>query len=181
MAKFTFVITYDTTGLVSQHHLACEGPPFDRGSGRVIRQRGQLIESKVTSASGRGPSPYSGCTPRRAPTSSACNSCWRSRAPRWKIKIRHSSALLGALFSHNIAWITDPDFGYEVVDVDAAENAEQLTVVPASINRPNRLYASTGRADVYADEVRNRHRERGAFLKKFGVNESIITAVVPRG
>ena len=47
-----------------------------------------------------------------------------------KVKIRHSSAMLEALLGQAIVWKRDPDFGYDVVDVDAPENAALVELVP---------------------------------------------------
>ena len=93
-----------------------------------------------------------------------------------KVKIHHSSAMLEAMLSGHVVWVKDPDFGYEVVDVDAPENAALLALVPAEILQPRRLFAAQGRAadhDVWAARMR---RERREFLLRFGVDEAIITA-----
>ena len=47
-----------------------------------------------------------------------------------KVKIPHSSAMLEALLAEHIQWKIDPDFGYEIVDVDNPENASLLAKVP---------------------------------------------------
>ena len=93
-----------------------------------------------------------------------------------KVKIHHSSAMLEAMLSGQVVWVKDPDFGYEVVDVDAPENAALLALVPAEILQPRRLFAAQGRAadhDAWAARMR---RERREFLLRFGVDEAIITA-----
>ena len=95
-----------------------------------------------------------------------------------KVKIRHSSAMLEALFSGSVVWKKDQDFGYEVVDLDAPENAELLKQVPAHILRPDTYYAATDRLDVYNAEVAVRHRERHEFLTSYGVDRKITSAVV---
>jgi phosphoenolpyruvate carboxykinase (ATP) len=98
-----------------------------------------------------------------------------------KVKIRHSSAMLEALFSGNIVWTRDPDFGYEVVDLAAPENAALLEQVPSYILRPDTYYAATGRLDAYHAEVALRHRERHKFLTSYGVDPKIRDAVVRWG
>lgn len=95
-----------------------------------------------------------------------------------KVKIRHSSALLEAMLCGEIAWTVDPDFGYEVVDVDAPQNAALLELVPAEILQPRRLYERTGRMDEYRSWVARMKAERRAFLESFDVAPAIIAAVV---
>ncbi len=97
-----------------------------------------------------------------------------------KVKIRHSSAMLEALISGAITWTVDPDFGYEVVDLDAPENAALLELVPAEILRPHKLFEKQGRLDVYKRWVETMNRERRAFLEKFSVPAAIVDAVVRR-
>ena len=94
-----------------------------------------------------------------------------------KVKIRHSSALLEALLAGGIRWTRDPDFGYEVVDVDAPENAELLEAVPAEILQPRRYYEARGRMDEYRSWVQRMKTERQAFLRKHDVEEPIVQAV----
>ncbi len=96
-----------------------------------------------------------------------------------KVKIRHSSAMLEALFGGNIVWTADTDFGYEVVDVDHPDNAALVQLVGADILCPQRMYARDGRTDVYRAEVAERHSERERFLRNLGVDERIVAAVVP--
>ncbi|MCD6086642.1 MAG: phosphoenolpyruvate carboxykinase (ATP) [Candidatus Hydrothermae bacterium] len=95
-----------------------------------------------------------------------------------KVKIRHSSAMLEHLFLGNIKWKLDPDFHYEIVDVDAPENAELLKKVPAEILNPRLFYEKAGRLDEYKEWVARMKKEREEFLRKHGVREEIIRAVV---
>jgi phosphoenolpyruvate carboxykinase (ATP) len=95
-----------------------------------------------------------------------------------KVKIRHSSAMLEAMLSGTIKWKKDPDFGYEIVDVDAAENADLLMKVPKEILNPKTFYESRGRGDEYNTWVWKMKTEREAFLKKFSVDDSIVKTVV---
>lgn len=97
-----------------------------------------------------------------------------------KVKIRHSSAMLEALFHDVIAWERDPDFGYEVVAVDHPDNAALVQAVPVEILRPDRMYAEQGRGAEYRAEVGVRHAERRAFLERFGVDGAIVDAVCGR-
>ncbi len=94
-----------------------------------------------------------------------------------KVKIRHSSAMLEALISDAIRWVQDPDFGYEIVDVDHPENRELLDKVPAEILQPRRWFEAKGKLDVYNGWVEQMKKERRAFLRKFEVDESIIDAI----
>jgi len=93
-----------------------------------------------------------------------------------KVKIRHSSAMLEALLSDSIKWKRDPDFDYEVVDCDAAENAALLEKVPAEILEPRRFYEDNGRAGEYRTWVDQMKSGRREFLAKFKVAEPIIQA-----
>ncbi len=97
-----------------------------------------------------------------------------------KVKIRHSSAMLEAMLSGSIKWKKDPDFGYEIVDVDAAENAELLSKVPKEILNPKIFFESKGRADLYKTWVAQMKTEREAFLKKFNVDDNIVKTVANR-
>jgi len=94
-----------------------------------------------------------------------------------KVKIRHSSAMLEALLSGSIVWTIDPDFGYEVVDVDAPENAALLERVPKAILSPRSFYAENGRDDEYAAWVASMHAGRREFLTSYHVDADIIEAV----
>ena len=85
--------------------------------------------------------------------------------------------MLEALFSNNVVWTVDNDFGYEVVDLDAPENAALLEAVPAHILRPDVYYRETGRSDVYTTEVEQRRAERDEFLRSYNVDQTIIAAV----
>ena len=95
-----------------------------------------------------------------------------------KIKIRHSSAMLEALLGDEIAWTRDPDFGYEVVDVEHPKNAELLAKVPAELLQPRRFFAATGRLDEYNTWVARMKEERQSFLEKYDVAAAIVSAVV---
>ncbi|MGB3052474.1 MAG: phosphoenolpyruvate carboxykinase (ATP) [Polyangiales bacterium] len=92
------------------------------------------------------------------------------------IKIPHSSAMLEALLSEKIKWKKDPDFGYEIVDVDAPENADLVKKVPAEILNPQRFYDARGRQSDYRQWVSHMKEARTEFLKKFDVADTIIAA-----
>jgi phosphoenolpyruvate carboxykinase (ATP) len=94
-----------------------------------------------------------------------------------KVKIHHSSAMLEALLAERVVWRRDPDFGYEIVDVEAAGNAALLDQVPAEILQPRRLYERAGRLGEYAAWVEAMRRERRAFLERHRVERAIVEAV----
>jgi phosphoenolpyruvate carboxykinase (ATP) len=93
-----------------------------------------------------------------------------------KVKIPHSSAMLEALLSEAIEWTTDPDFGYEVVDVEHPANADLVEKVGAEILQPRRYFERTGRMDEYRAWVDQMKSARRAFLKKYDVPEPIVQA-----
>jgi phosphoenolpyruvate carboxykinase (ATP) len=94
-----------------------------------------------------------------------------------KVKIRHSSAMLEAMLGGNIKWKKDPDWNYEIVDVEAAENAALLAVVPAEILNPAQYYQAKGRQAEYRAWVDAMRSERREFLQKFQVDPRIVQAV----
>lgn len=93
-----------------------------------------------------------------------------------KVKIRHSSAMLEALLGDKIKWKVDPDFGYEIVDVDAPENAELLDMVPAAILEPRRFFEAHGRIADYEQWVSEMKAARTSFLEDFDVAAPIVEA-----
>ncbi|MFV8750544.1 phosphoenolpyruvate carboxykinase (ATP) [Nannocystaceae bacterium ST9] len=95
-----------------------------------------------------------------------------------KVKIRHSSAMLEALLAGTIAWTLDPEFGYEIVDVDDPRNADLVSKVPVEILQPKRYYAAHGRMAEYDAWVAQMKKERKSFLEKFAVSAEIVQAVV---
>jgi phosphoenolpyruvate carboxykinase (ATP) len=97
-----------------------------------------------------------------------------------KVKIPHSSAMLEAMLTGKIRWKKDPDFGYEIVDVDAPENAELLRKVPREILNPKIFYENKGRGDEYKAWVERMKKEREDFLNKFNVDKNIVNAVSNR-
>lgn len=94
-----------------------------------------------------------------------------------KVKIRHSSAMLEALIGGDIKWAKDPDFGYEIVDVDAPENQDLVSKVPVEILQPRRYFEAKGRMDEYNGWVSQMKSERQAFLRKHDVEEGIVSSV----
>jgi phosphoenolpyruvate carboxykinase (ATP) len=103
-----------------------------------------------------------------------------SRGKAFKVKIPHSSAMLEAMLSGKIRWKQDPDFGYQIVDVDAPENAELLKKVPEEILNPKIFFEKAGRIEEYKAWVEKIKKEREEFLKKFSVDKEIVEAVSHR-
>ena len=95
-----------------------------------------------------------------------------------KVKIRHSSAMLEALLVGDVKWVKDPDFGYEVVDVDAPENADLVSKVPVEILQPKRYYEKEGRGADYDAWVKSMNEGRKKFLEGFEVASEIISATI---
>jgi len=87
-----------------------------------------------------------------------------------KVKIRHSSAILQALADGTIAWVEDPDFGYQV--------ATAIEGVPAEILQPRKLYEAQGRLAEYQEIAQRLREERRAYLAGFpGIAPEIVAAV----
>lgn len=94
-----------------------------------------------------------------------------------KVKIRHSSAMLEAMLRGDIVWKTDPDFGYEVVDIDDPANKPLLEEVPAEILNPIVFYEKNGRMDEYRRWVEQMLKNREEFLESYDVDEDIVDEV----
>ncbi|MEO0198285.1 MAG: phosphoenolpyruvate carboxykinase (ATP) [candidate division WOR-3 bacterium] len=95
-----------------------------------------------------------------------------------KVKISHSTAMLEALFRDEIKWTVDPDFGYFVVDINAPENKPLIEKVPVEILCPRILYEKQGRLAEYEEWVSRIKKEREEFLRKYGVGDEIVKAVL---
>ncbi len=94
-----------------------------------------------------------------------------------KVKIRHSSAMLEAMLTDEVAWKTDPDFGYEIVDVDDPRSAALVEKVPREILNPVFFFEKAGRMNEYRTWVGKMLQERREFLLKYEVTPDIIRAV----
>jgi len=94
-----------------------------------------------------------------------------------KVKIAHSSAMLEHLLAERITWKDDPDFGYQIVDVEARENQALLKQVPDEILNPRLFYQRHGRLDEYRAWVDRIKEERRGFLERMGVGEEILRHV----
>jgi phosphoenolpyruvate carboxykinase (ATP) len=95
-----------------------------------------------------------------------------------KVKIRHSSAMLEALVTDAVVWKLDPDFGYEIVDVDHPGNAALVAAVGAEILNPVCFYAAHGKQALYRSWVVAMKTERRSFLESYDVDPAIIAATV---
>ena len=95
-----------------------------------------------------------------------------------KVKIHHSSAMLEALLTDSVKWKIDPDFGYEIVDVDAPENKGLLKLVPKEILNPALFYLSADRWLEYTTWVSQIREARKQFLFEYEVHPNIVSAVL---
>lgn len=93
------------------------------------------------------------------------------------VEIPHSSAMLEALIAGDIVWTRDPDFGYDVVDVEAPGNAALLAKVPAEILQPRRFFEARGRIDEYRKWVERMKDDRAAFLREHHVEDRIVRSI----
>jgi phosphoenolpyruvate carboxykinase (ATP) len=90
-----------------------------------------------------------------------------------KVKIHHSSAMLEAMLAGTIAWKTDPDFDYDIVDVDNPANSVLLELVPAEILNPAIVIDN----EIYRDWVIRMKKDRRQFLYSHGVDPKIIATI----
>jgi phosphoenolpyruvate carboxykinase (ATP) len=88
-----------------------------------------------------------------------------------KVTIPYSSAMVEAIVSGTIEWITDVDFGYEVAaSVPGIDDIEIL--------QPWRLYQRQGRQDEYDALVARLRQERRDYLASFaGLDEAIVKSI----
>jgi hypothetical protein len=75
-----------------------------------------------------------------------------------------------------IVWKKDPDFGYNIVDVDAPANTRLLDKVPMAILDPRRWYQTEGRGAEYEAWVATMKADRRLFLERYGVDAGIVAA-----
>jgi phosphoenolpyruvate carboxykinase (ATP) len=97
-----------------------------------------------------------------------------------KVKIRHSSAMLEAMVTETIKWTKDPDFGYQVVDLDAEENKALVEAVGREILCPKTYFEANNRLEEYQTWVDKMKKEREAFLTKYDVAKPIVEATANR-
>ena len=88
-----------------------------------------------------------------------------------KVTIPYSSAIVEAIVSGTIEWVTDPDFGYEVA-------ASLPGVDDIEILQPRRLYERQGRLEEYNAMVTRLKSERREYLASFpGLDDSILKSI----
>jgi phosphoenolpyruvate carboxykinase (ATP) len=88
-----------------------------------------------------------------------------------KVTIPYSSAIVEAIVSGTIEWVTDPDFGYEVA-------ASLPGVDDPEILQPRRLYERQGRLEEYDAMVARLKGERREYLASFpGLDDSILKSI----
>ena len=88
-----------------------------------------------------------------------------------KVTIPYSSAIVEAIVSGTIEWVTDPDFGYEVA-------ASLPGVDDLEILQPRRLYERQGRLEEYDAMVTRLKSERREYLASFpGLDDSILKSI----
>jgi len=88
-----------------------------------------------------------------------------------KVTIPYSSAIVEAIVSGTIEWVTDPDFGYEVA-------ASLPGVDDTEILQPRRLYERQGRLEEYNAMVARLKSERREYLASFpGLDDSIVKSI----
>jgi phosphoenolpyruvate carboxykinase (ATP) len=88
-----------------------------------------------------------------------------------KVTIPYSSAIVEAIVSGTIEWVTDPDFGYEVA-------ASLPGVDDPEILQPRRLYERQGRMEEYDAMVTRLKSERQEYLASFGgLDDSILKSI----
>ena len=88
-----------------------------------------------------------------------------------KVTIPYSSAIVEAIVSGTIEWVTDPDFGYEVA-------ASLPGVDDPEILQPRRLYERQGRLEEYNAMVARLKSERREYLTSFpGLDDSILKSI----
>jgi phosphoenolpyruvate carboxykinase (ATP) len=85
-----------------------------------------------------------------------------------KVTIPYSSAIVEAIVSGTIDWVTDPDFGYEIAaSLPGVDDIEVL--------QPRRLYERQGRLEEYDAMVARIKNERREYLASFGGLDEAIT------
>jgi phosphoenolpyruvate carboxykinase (ATP) len=88
-----------------------------------------------------------------------------------KVTIPYSSAMVEAVVSGTIDWVTDEDFGYEIAaSVPGIDDIEIL--------QPRRLYERQGRLAEYEKMVTRIKQERRDYLNSFaGLDSAIVKSI----
>ena len=88
-----------------------------------------------------------------------------------KVTIPYSSAIVQAIVSGTIEWVTDPDFGYEVAS--ALPGVDDIEIL-----QPRKLYQRQGRLEEYDGMVGRLKRERREYLASFaGLDDAITKSI----
>jgi phosphoenolpyruvate carboxykinase (ATP) len=88
-----------------------------------------------------------------------------------KVTIPYSSAIVEAIVSGTIEWVTDEDFGYEVAS--SLPGVDDIEVL-----QPRKLYERQGRQEEYDAMVARIKRERREYLASFpGLDDSIVKSI----
>jgi phosphoenolpyruvate carboxykinase (ATP) len=88
-----------------------------------------------------------------------------------KVTIPYSSAIVQAIVSGTIEWVTDPDFGYEVAS--SLPGVDDIEIL-----QPRRLYQRQGRLEEYDGMVSRLKRERREYLASFaGLDDAITKSI----
>jgi phosphoenolpyruvate carboxykinase (ATP) len=88
-----------------------------------------------------------------------------------KVTIGWSSAMVEAIVSGTIEWVTDVDFGYEIAA--AVPGIDDIEIL-----QPWRLYQRQGRQDEYDAMVARIKQERRDYLGSFaGLDEAIVKSI----
>jgi phosphoenolpyruvate carboxykinase (ATP) len=93
------------------------------------------------------------------------------KAESKKVTIPYSSAIVQAIVTGTIDWVTDPDFGYGVASsLPGVDDAEIL--------QPRKLYERQGRLAEYDGMVARLKRERAEYLGSFaGLDDAITKSI----
>ncbi|HEU5419718.1 MAG TPA: phosphoenolpyruvate carboxykinase [Streptosporangiaceae bacterium] len=91
----------------------------------------------------------------------------KDEATSKKVTIPYSSAMVEAIVSGTIEWVTDPDFGYQIAaSVPGIDDIEIL--------QPRKLYKRQGRLAEYEAMVTRIKQERREYLASFGSLDAAI-------
>lgn len=91
----------------------------------------------------------------------------KDEATSKKVTIPYSSAMVEAIVSGTIEWVTDPDFGYQIAaSVPGIDDIEIL--------QPRKLYERQGRLAEYEAMVTRIKQERREYLASFGSLDAAI-------
>ena len=88
-----------------------------------------------------------------------------------KVRISDSSAIVEGIVSDTIAWVDDPDFGYQIAaSVRGIDDIELL--------QPKRLYERQARVSDYDAIVMRLKQERTEYLARYSSLDSSVGAAI---